>query len=68
MPNKSTAYFPNRDLAHKAIQPWIDKHYPNRFQDAMSVSRIKIVEFDRGFAVQLGDYGRYLTTLEIATA
>lgn len=68
MPNppRQTAYFPSRELAHEALQPWIDQRFPNRFQDAQSISRIKIVEFERGFAIQLGDYGRYLTTLETA--
>ena len=67
MPKPKTAYFKTSQQAHDAMQPWIDKHYPNRFQDARSITRIKIVEFERGFAVQLGDYGRYLTTIEIAT-
>lgn len=59
------AYFETAEMAHDAMQPWIDRTYPNRFQDARSISRIKIVEFAKGFAIQLGDYGSYLTNEDI---
>ena len=53
-------YFKNRDEAESIYLRYIDKIYPNRFQDAFSISRIKLVEFKRGFAIQFGDYGPYL--------
>ena len=62
------AYFKTAQLAHDAMQPWIDQEYPNRFQDARSITRIKIVEFIKGFAIQLGDYGPYLTIEDISKA
>lgn len=62
------AYFKTEQQAHDAMQPWIDQEYPNRFQDAYSISKLKIVEFAKGFAVQFGDYGPYLTTQDIQKA
>ena len=62
------AYFKTSQQAHDAMQPWIDQEYPNRFQDARSITRIKIVEFTKGFAIQLGDYGPYLTIGDIQKA
>ena len=62
------AYFKTEQQAHDAMQPWIDQEYPNRFQDALSITRIKIVEFTKGFAIQLGDYGPYLTIEDIQKA
>ena len=62
------AYFKTSQQAHDAMQPWIDRTYPNRFQDARSITRIKIVEFTKGFAIQLGDYGPYLTIGDIQKA
>jgi hypothetical protein len=59
------AYFKTAQMAHDAMQPWIDRTYPNRFQDARSITRIKIVEFAKGFAIQLGEYGSYLTNEDI---
>ena len=53
-------YFKTREDAEKVYFEHIDKTYPNKFQDAMSIARIKIVEFKRGFAIQFGDYGPYL--------
>jgi len=63
-----TAYFKTEQLAHDAMQPWIDKNYPNRFQDARSITKLKIVEFTKGFAVQFGDCGPYLTVEDIQKA
>ncbi len=54
-------YFKTREQANAAIQPWIDEHYPNRFQDARSITRMKLVEYTKGFAWQKGDSGPYLT-------
>lgn len=62
------AYFKTAQAAHDAMQPWIDKRYPNRFQDARSITKLRIVEFTKGFAVQFGDYGPYLTTQDIKTS
>ena len=59
------AYFKTAQAAHDAMQPWIDRTYPDRFQDAQRISRIKIVEFAKGFAIQLGDHGPYLTNEDI---
>ena len=59
------AYFKTSQAAHDAMQPWIDATYPNRFQDAHSITRVKIVEFTKGFAVQLGDCGPYLTVNQV---
>jgi len=59
------AYFETAQAAHDAMQPWIDRAYPNRFQDARSITRIKIVEFTKRFAIQIGDYGPYLTNEDI---
>jgi hypothetical protein len=53
-------YFKTRDEAEKVYLEYIDKTFANKFQDAMSVARIKIVEFKKGFAIQFGDYGPYL--------
>ena len=64
----NAAYFKTSQQAHDAMQPWIDQEYPNRFQDARSITRIKIVEFTKGFAIQLGDYGPYLTIDDIQKA
>lgn len=63
-----TAYFKTEQQAHDAMQPWIDQEYPNRFQDARSITRIKIVEYIKGFAIQLGDCGPYLTIEDIQKA
>ena len=62
------AYFKTEQQAHNAMQPWTGKEYPNRFQDARSITRTKIVEFTKGFAIQLGDYGPYLTIEDIQKA
>ena len=62
------AYFKTSQQAHDAMQPWIDQEYPNRFQDARSITRIKIVEYIKGFAIQLGDCGPYLTIEDIQEA
>ena len=62
------AYFKTSQQAHDAMQPWIDQEYPNRFQDARSITRIKIVEYVKGFAIQLGDCGPYLTIEDISKA
>ena len=62
------AYFKTSQHAHDAMQPWIDQEYPNRFQDARSITRIKIVEFTKGFAIQLVDCGPYLTIEDISKA
>ena len=62
------AYFKTSQQAHDAVQPWIDQEYPNRFQDVGDITRIKIVEYVKGFAIQLGDYGPYLTIGDIQKA
>jgi hypothetical protein len=64
----NAAYFKTSQQAHDAMQPWIDQEYPNRFQDARSIMRIKIVEFTKGFAIQIGDCGPYLTIEDIQKA
>jgi hypothetical protein len=58
-------YFITRDEAEKVYLEYIDKTFANKFQDAMSVARIKIVEFKKGFAIQFGDYGPYLQKNEV---
>jgi hypothetical protein len=58
-------YFKTRDEAEKVYLEYIDKTFANKFQDAMSVARIKIVEFKKGFAIQFGDYGPYLQKNEV---
>ena len=61
MRKPAIVYFKTSDLAHEAMQPYIDEHYPNRFQDAHAIGRIRIVEYVKGFAVQFGEFGPYLT-------
>ena len=63
-----TVYFKTAQQAHDAMQPWIDKEYFDRFQDARSIGRIKIVEYTKGFAIQIGDSGPYLTNEDIKEA
>jgi len=53
-------YFKALADAEKVYQLYIDEQYPNKFQDAFSVAKVKIVEFKKGFAIQFGDYGPYL--------
>ena len=53
-------YFKTHDEAEKVYLAYIDKEYPNRFQDAFSIARVQIREFKKGFAIQFGDYGPYL--------
>ena len=60
-----THYFPTFDDASAHYLRYVDQQYPNRFQDATSIARIKIVEFKRGFALQRGDYGPYFTAYEL---
>ena len=61
-PSKPTVvYFKTAVRAHDAMQPYIDKLYPNRFQDARAICRVRIVEYVKGFAVQFGESGPYLT-------
>lgn len=55
-----TTYFKTHAEAETVYLDYIDKEYSNRFQDAFSISRIKIVEFKCGFAIQFGDYGPYM--------
>lgn len=57
-----TKYFKTRELAQESLAQFIGVTYPNVFQDARSVASLKLVEFQRGFAIQRGDYGPYLTT------
>mgnify|MGYP003655635924 CR=1 FL=1 len=57
-------YFKTREEAEKVYLKHIDKTYPNKFQDATSIARVKIVEVKKGFAIQFGDYGPYLENLE----
>jgi hypothetical protein len=59
-------YFKTRDEAEKVYLEYIDQTFANKFQDAMSIARIKIVEFKKGFAIQFGDYGPYLQKNEVA--
>lgn len=54
------AYFPTAEAAQAAIEAYVDVTYPNKFQDAFSITRIKVIETSLGFAVQFGDYGPYL--------
>ena len=60
-PKPKIAYFETSEQAHVAMQPYIDKLYPNRFQDAFAIGRIRIVEYVKGHAVQFGECGPYLT-------
>lgn len=53
--------FRTRELAQAAADKFIGLNFPNKFQDARSIARIKIVEFGNYFCVQFGDYGEYLT-------
>lgn len=53
-------YFKTHAEAEQAYLRYIDQTFPNRFQDAHSITRIKLVEFERGFAIRFGDYGPYL--------
>jgi hypothetical protein len=53
-------YFKTRDEVEKVFLEYIDRNYPNKFQDAMSIARVQIREFKKGFAIQFGDYGPYL--------
>ena len=53
-------YFVTRVEAEVVYLAYVDEIFPNRFQDAFSIARIKIVEFTKGFAIQFGDYGPYL--------
>ena len=61
------AYFKTREGAIEALDQHIDATWPNRFQDARSIARLKLVEFTRGFAWQKGDYGPYMTTGDMKT-
>jgi len=58
-------YFKTRDEAEKVYLDYIDKTFSNKFQDAMAVARIKVVEFKKGFSIQFGDYGPYLQKNEV---
>lgn len=62
------AYFKTEQQAHDAMQPWIDQEYPNRFQESGESKCAKLVEFTKGFAIQLGDCGPYLTIEDIQKA
>ena len=53
-------YFKTRAEVEQVFLEYIDRNYPNKFQDAMSIARAQIKEFKKGFAIQLGDYGPYL--------
>lgn len=61
-----TIYFKTRSEAEQVFLEYIDRNYPNKFQDARSISTIKINEFKSGFAIQFGDYGPYLEKHEVA--
>ena len=61
-------YFKTRDEAEKVYIAYIDKEYPNRFQDAFSIARVQIREFEKGFAIQFGDYGPYLEKYQLSGA
>jgi hypothetical protein len=63
-----TKYFKTREQAIVLMAQYIDAMYPNKFQDARSISSLKLVEFQRGFAIQRGDYGPYLTTDNFAVS
>lgn len=53
-------YFKTQAEAERIYLHYIDQTFPNKFQDAYSVARVKIVEREKGFAIQFGDYGPYL--------
>lgn len=60
-------YFKTRDEAERVYLKYIDETYPNRFQDARSIALVKINEFQKGFAIQFGDYGPYLEKHQVTT-
>lgn len=53
-------YFKTHAEAERVYLRYIDQTFLNPFQDARSIARVKIVERDKGFAIQFGDYGPYL--------
>jgi hypothetical protein len=63
--------FKTAELADQARLDYIDRTFENKFQDARSITRIKVNEFGGSmpdgrelphyWCVQLGDYGPYLT-------
>ena len=59
-------YFKTRAEAEAVYLAHIDKEYPNRFQDAFSIARVQIREFEKGFAIQFGDYGPYLEKYQLS--
>lgn len=61
---EKTMYFKTRQDVDKVYLTYVEENYPNRFQDSSSSSRIKIREFTKGFALQFGDYGPYLSNIE----
>ena len=53
--------FKTLESAQRAIEAYIDAKHPNKFQDAMTISRMKIVEYrPKTFVIQLASYGSFL--------
>jgi len=61
-----TQYFKTLEQAQYMLSQYIDAIYPNKFQDASSIASLNLVESQRGFAIQRGNYGSYLTNANFA--
>lgn len=53
-------YFPTQEEAQAAADTVDIARCSNGYQDATSVKAPIVREFEKGFAVQLGDYGVYI--------
>ena len=54
-------YFKSYDQAVNTAESIPESMCVNQYQSSTETKRPKVKKFDRGYAVQLGDYGPYVT-------